>query len=205
MSLSTLESIFDDLHTTIDGNLVENRLVGLKIRVRRRDLAASHTSPRGEPTTWSSPKRYPSVSGRIWMRFDLEAQGLWVTDIFNRSDYHLGSGGGGDYESPWSAVYKIYYHRFGDTAHHTTLRGSRLLRPVLYGFTFCFWLDDFPQYRKAEEQRAMLRTIAGETEQKDTELEWTDCVTLGIDDDFNGEPESGIAHRQIYNQSTQGR
>lgn len=204
MSLSNLSSIFDDLHTTIDKNLDVNTLVGLKIRVRRSHLAASHNSPIGEPTTWRSPKSYAAMTGRIWMRFDKEAEGLWVTNIFNKSPYYLGSGGGGDYDSPWSAVYKIYYHRFGDTPIHTTLRGSKLWRPVLYGFTFNFWLDDFPQYRKAEEQRAMLRTIAGETKAKDTELEWTDSLTAMIDDDFRWEPESGIAHRQIYNQSTRG-
>lgn len=204
MSLTNLQLIFDDIRNTIDNHLSVNKLLGLKIKVRHSHIAASHNSPIGEPTIWRNSKSYAAMSGRIWMRFNNEAEGLWATNIFNKSPYHLGSGGGGDYESPWSAVYKIYYHRFGHAPVHNTLRGGKLFKPVLYGYTFNFWLDDFPEFRKAEQQRDMLRIIGGEPKTKDTLIEWTDTITAMIDDEFRWEPESGIVHRKIYNQSTRG-
>ena len=205
MELKNLQHIFDDIHNTIDRALDVNRLLGLKIRVRPGYLGTSHNSPIGESTNFARPKTYEAMIGRIWMRFDKEADGFWATNIFNKSPYHIGTGGGGDYDSPWSNVYKVYYERFKDQPLHVTRKGFILNKPVLYSFSFNFWLDDFPEFRKSEQHKKLLRQISGDKiKATDKEIHWTDSITAMIDDEFQWDPESGIAMRTMYNQSTRG-
>jgi len=205
MELKNLQNIFDDIHNTIDRALDVNRLLGLKIQVRPGYLGASHNSPIGEFTNFARPKTYEAMIGRIWMRFNTEADGFWAVNIFNGSPYHIGTGGGGDYNSPWSNVYKIYYERFKDQPLHITRRGNKLYKPVIYSFAFNLWLDDFPELRKSEQNKKLLRQIAGDkTKPTDSEIHWTDIETAVIDDEFQWDPASGIAMRTMYNQPTRG-
>lgn len=199
--LTNIDQIFTNIKTSIDNKLdLHNKLVGLKISVRNSYIGASHSAPIGEHTNFARPKSYAAMTGHIWMRFTHEQEGFWTTNIFNGLPYHLGTGGGGDYDSPWTKVNKLYFERFGRNDFHQMSKGKTLYRPVLYHYTFTFWLDDFPNFKKGEEQRKMLTDIAGTTpdKPKPIELIWNDLETEIIDDEFRWDIKTQIADRKQY-------
>ena len=209
-----LQGVFDIVREIIDDEAKKGftRLVGLAMELRRDTITTTHSAPVGENQSWRSPNRYPGYAGRIWIRYEREPRGNKFNpmDCFRKTLTHTGTGGGGDYDSPWKMASSVWHHRFGRSEPNDYVHRVRpgvgdvneMRRPSLWGFTYHFYYKDWPSLWEADKRRDLLDTIGGDgiphnfnhTRHK---LRWDCPQQLFVDDRFLSEPMSAQAIRQI--------
>ena len=171
----------------------DNKVLGLAMSLRRDKVAATHNAPIGERVSWKNYTRYNAWRGRVWFRFESNRFNGFMTNALNGFPFHIGSGGGGDYDSPWKMVYKAYHYRFDRRFSYQTIAGGTIKEPVLYGFTCHIFEDDFPSLAKSMQQKALLNIIADEKVPMTYDYKWTDAYTAMTDNDFCWEQDSQLA------------
>ena len=204
---TTVEAVGKILGHELNAKAIEmhTHLVGLAFDVRLDKIGASHNAPIGKQTNWSHPKIYRGYRGRVWVRLhkDPREHRMSVHDMFNHTLTHAGSGGGGDYQSPWSTIYRIWHERFGnkeagDYQHIMCKdRMARLNRPSLWGWTFHFFYDDWTDLHHADSKRKMLADIAGTEPKTNFSYRWNCQAQAHVDDMFRWEQASQQAERII--------
>ena len=209
---TTVEAVGDILRHELNAKAVKmnTHLVGLAFDVRLDKIGASHNAPVGKRTSFSTPERYRGYRGRVWVRLhkDPREHRMSVHDMFHHTLTHAGSGGGGDYESPWSMTYKMWWERFGNKQARDYQhilgpnRTARLYRPSLWGWTFHFFYDDWPDLRHADAKRKMLTDIAGTQPETNFRYRWDCEAQAHVDDMFQWEQEAQQAWRAVTLDST---
>jgi len=199
-----IDEIFKDCHDTIAAKArkSEVELVGIAFELFRSRKGASHSAPIGKRTNFARPQIYDVFEGRIWIRMSNDRYDGLLSNLFDGTYYHIGTGGGGCYNSPWHKVVDIYYYRFQSRAFHKLNCGDFIGKPCVYSWAFNFWMDDFPEFKKLEDQKDLLETIAGKTKVRTAQrYEWTDHKTAYLDDQFRYEDLSKAADRSILTRS----
>lgn len=195
-----INEIFKDCHETLAEKARKNdvELVGIAFELFRGRKGASHSAPIGHRTNFRNPEMFDVFEGRIWLRMSHDRFDGLLSNLFDGTHYHIGTGGGGCYNSPWHKVVDIYYYRFQSRPFHKLEDGEIIYKPCVYSWMFNFWMDDFPEFKKLEEQKDLLKTIAGETKIRTAQkYEWNDYKTEFLDDLFRYEGDSMAADRSI--------
>ena len=81
-----------------------------------------------------------------------------ILELFEDSCTHLGTGGGGDYNSPWTTVYKKWHDL------RKQLPGKKkpnYPEPRLYSWSYTIWQEDWPLIKKNWDQDQCMRKLAG--------------------------------------------
>jgi hypothetical protein len=111
------------------------RCVGLAWQLTHSDhISNSHSSPEGFSQNWGNregiPTGYPGWGGRVWVRFAEQTGYSFGSDPFSRTLTHVGTGGGGSYNGPWTKVSTARFHRYGHSRD-----------PSVYPYICCFSWD----------------------------------------------------------------
>jgi len=136
-----------------------DKVAGLCWELYSRKVGASHYAPIGKSTNFWNADRYPAWTGRLWLR--MKSQGdFWVSDLFDDSCTYIGTGGGGDYDSPWTAVYEKWH-----TIHKQNNYNKKpdYPEPRLYSWSYTIWQEDWPLIQKNFEEEFVFHKLAGET------------------------------------------
>jgi hypothetical protein len=203
-----IEHIGHNLRDTINEKAFRHltHLVGISFKVSKGNIGASHSAPVGERTRWGwgkDMKSFPGWRGRIWLRFFRAPKNNIgsPSDFFNHTLTHAGSGGGGDYNSPWSTISNIWWHRFKSTEApdyvHCLAGDSYLHCPNLWGWTFHFYDQDWPEFARAMEKRKLLATIKGDYNKRHELVYHWECPSQAHhDSQFRWEQLSQQAERK---------
>jgi len=176
------EVIMRDLNDKVHS--YDNKLTGFAIDLQRGEVATTHSAPIGKSTSWSSYARYPAWEGRIWLRFQNHRFDGWAQNLFNGFPVHIGTGGGGNYRSPWTEYYDLYWKCFQDKEFGSITKGHTVRKPELYSWTFHFYELDFPLIARSYDRKALLDTIAGNDTKQAYAYKWMDTPTLFDDRKF---------------------
>lgn len=201
-----IEHIGNFLRDRINERAVKSlsHLVGISFKVSKGNIGATHNAPVGERTGWGkNMKTFPGWRGRIWLRFYREPKGdsMMSHDYFSRTLTHAGSGGGGDYDSPWKRTNEIWHRRFWSTEsrdyiHKLANDSGYLHRPNLWGWTFHFYEQDWPDFARAMEKKKLLATIKGDYDKRQELVYHWECGAQAYQDDlFRWEQQSQQAER----------
>lgn len=124
-----------------------SRLLALAFRAQYSDTVSnSHSAPLNGETNWGGkkkdvPRSYPGFHGRIWMAVprgtkEIDRYNTDITSIMNQMRIFTGTGGYGNYDSPF-------------VANMLSWKGHRLFwhdifeRVDMYSYDFRIYLDDF--------------------------------------------------------------
>ena len=124
-----------------------------------RKVGASHYAPIGKSTNFWNADRYPAWAGRLWLR--MKSQGdFWISDLFDDSCTYIGTGGGGDYNSPWTAVYEKWHAIYKQNNYK---KKPDYPEPHLYSWSYTIWQEDWPLIQKNFEENFVFHKLAGES------------------------------------------
>ena len=163
----------------------DTKVVGFAWEVRYSDkVSNSHSSPIGYPGNWSGrtegvPTGYPGFSGRVWVRYDRRRDGFG-SDPFRLTNTYPGTGGGGAYDGPWSAISSASYRSSLINKNPRTIP-----EPACYSWDYKIWLWDWPLIRQMVEQEQIIAIVANEGLVKPAHrFIWEDPDTKREDDQY---------------------
>lgn len=162
----------------------DNKLTGFAVELRRGEVATTHSAPIGKRTSWSSYERYPAWEGRIWIRFQNSRFPGFAQDLFRGFPVHIGTGGGGNYRSPWTEYDELYWQCFNRQDFGSITEGHTVRKPELYSWTFHFYELDFPLIAHRYDKQALLNIIVGDDKKQTYEYTWNDQATVEDDQKF---------------------
>ena len=134
-----------------------NKVLGFSWELDADYDSARHYAPIGKNTRFWNPDYYPAWTGRIWLRMR-GSYDFGILELFEDSCTHLGTGGGGDYDSPWTTVYKKWHDL------RKQLPGKKkpnYPEPRLYSWSYTIWQEDWPLIKKNWDQDQCMRKLAG--------------------------------------------
>lgn len=134
-----------------------NKVLGFCWELGARSIGASHYAPIGKNTKFWNPETYPAWTGRIWLRMR-GSYDFGISELFEDSCTHLGTGGGGDYNSPWTAVYEKWWNLRRQLPRN---KKPNYPEPRLYSWSFTVWQEDWPLIKKNFDQDHFMRKLAG--------------------------------------------
>ena len=156
----TFFDLVNDAFDVADEHLKQygSRMVGLAVQGSYHDqISNTHSCPHNGITNWGGkhadrPTGYPGFYGRIWMVVphgtkDLQTHrfpGVDITDVMNQMGLHTGTGGYGEYNSPFIPTH---------FKHNSPRNGTRAFWKYLYELVDMYsydcriYVDDFPSLK----------------------------------------------------------
>lgn len=134
-----------------------DKVAGLCWELHSRKVGASHYAPIGKSTNFWNADQYPAWTGRLWLRMKSHSD-FWASDLFEDSCTYLGTGGGGDYNSPWTSVYEKW-HRIHKENNYK--KKPDYPEPRLYSWSYTIWQEDWPLIQKNFEEEFVFHKLAG--------------------------------------------
>ena len=165
-----------------------HKVVGFAWQIHRsEEVSNTHDAPEGYPQNWarrdeSLPKGYPGWTGRVWIRYHDDPYSFSSSGAFDKTLTHPGTGGGGAYDGPSSAISSARFRRYG----HSNPKGAY---PEIHCFSWDYRLYDldWPEVAKAYEQTKILHHLGGPAPVKDHYFGWIDPETELKDSQFLAE------------------
>lgn len=140
----------------------------------RKEISNTHACPINGVTNFSResnrPTGYSGWTGRVWLRYS-DRPRTWGSDAMNRTQTHTGSGGYGDYGGPWAHECRIWYDikKMGLDLDYP--------EPVLYGFDYKIFEDDWPLVKRWREQQEIVSLLTDQIFGLSNEQCWCDLET----------------------------
>lgn len=156
------------------------KVAGLKWSVRHNhSVSNSHDAPINGVTNWSRkdgfPKGYPGWYGRVWVRY-AEPIDCFGSDPWQNTLTYPGTGGFGDYDGPFEAIYNAYL--LEDPIKRRSRKGFP--EPQIYSWDWRFFDEDWPDLQKCH----LLDIVRDGAAASSNEFSWMDPEIEQADDEF---------------------
>lgn len=147
-------------------------------------VSNSHSCPVDGVTNWgrrepNTPVAYYGWNGRVWIRYKSAARGFGH-DPFSATLTHTGTGGGGSYSGPFSAISLARFRRYGHMPPQNAYPEVHC-----YSWDYRIFLDDWPGLKDHIEKEKIIAALSGVSYRpRPHKFNWIDPATAEADEAF---------------------